>query len=191
MSPRVLLLLLLTLSGCGSAAVTGPNLAASFRQPGIDCAPFARELSGIALYGDADTWWDGASGRYQRSSQPVVGGVLVFRQSGRLPSGHAAVVSELLGARQIHVMQANWVRGELDEDQLVVDVSARNDWTAVRVWYPPAGQMGAGTYATYGFVLPPRPATHDQLARAMHPAARFALDTSGRPPPRARAYAGD
>jgi hypothetical protein len=174
-SLRVLLLVLVAglLSGCGGARRTGPNLGAASYHPGLSCAPFARELSGLALYGDAATWWDGAAGRYGRDRSPVVGGVLVFRRSSRLPSGHVSVVSRILTPRQVLVMQANWVPDELDEDQLVVDVSEDNDWTAVRVWYPPTNQLGASTYSTYGFVLPPRPATHEELARAVRPAAAY------------------
>jgi hypothetical protein len=186
-TPVVALLAALLLAGCGaSRPATGPNLGASYHEPGLSCAPFARELSGIALYGEANTWWNGAAGRYRRSYTPEPGAVLVFRRSARLPSGHVAVVSAVLGPRQMHVIQANWVPDELDVDQLVVDVSEHNDWTAVRVWYPPANQMGGSTYAAWGFILPPRPVGRDELEHAIRPAAAYGLDTTGRPPPRAR-----
>jgi surface antigen len=162
------------------------NGPAPIRQSGLTCAPFARELSGIALYGEAATWWDNAAGTYRRAARPEVGGVLVFRRSSRLPSGHVSVVSRVINARQIEVIQANWVPEQLDQDQLVVDVSERNDWSEVRVWYPPINQIGSHTYSAYGFVLPPRPATYAELSQATRPALRFALDTKGRPPPRAR-----
>ncbi len=177
-----------SLAGCGSSG-TAPTATAGpapIHQSGLTCAPFARELSGIALYGEAASWWDNAAGRYQRSSRPGVGSVLVFRRSARLPSGHVSVVSRVINPRQIEVIQANWVPEQLDQDQLVVDVSERNDWSEVRVWYPPVNQIGSHAYATYGFVLPPRPATYAELARATRPALLFALDTKGRPPPRAR-----
>jgi surface antigen len=184
-------LLAAVLSACASSSPpTGPNLAASSRHPGLTCAPFARELSGIALYGDADTWWDGAAGRYDRASHPTVGSVLVLRRSGRLPSGHVAVVSRLLTPLQVLVIEANWVPGELDEDQLVVDVSERNDWSSVRVWYPPINQLGSFPYPAFGFILPPQPATHEQLVRAVEPAAYYAIDSRGRQPPRARLIGG-
>jgi hypothetical protein len=168
------LLSALALAACGAPS-RPPAASVSYRQPGLTCAPFARELSGVALYGDAADWWVHAVGRYDRSSRPEVGGILVFRRSARLPSGHVSVVSELLGSRQIHVTQANWVSGEMDEDQLVVDVSEMNDWSAVRVWYPPVEALGASTYATYGFILPPHPLTHEILARSARPAAARAL----------------
>jgi surface antigen len=169
------LLLAVGLSACASARPsTGPNLAAASREPGVSCAPFARELSGIALHGEAYTWWSGAAGRYRRSSQPQVGAVLVLARGRRLPSGHVAVVSRLIAPRQVLVIQANWVPDELTEDQLVVDVSPRNDWTAVRMWWPASNALGGRVYAAYGFILPPVPTTHDTLRRAAGPAARLA-----------------
>jgi hypothetical protein len=186
---RVLWLpLVLALAGCGAAERTGPNLAATSSHPGLTCAPFARELSGLALYGDADAWWDEAAGRYTRAGRPEPGAVLVLRRSGRLPTGHVSVVSRLLTPRQILVIQANWVPGELDQDQLVVDVSERNDWSAVRMWYPPINQMGSHVYTAYGFILPPRPASHEELVRAAEPAAVYAIESRGRQPPRARFF---
>jgi surface antigen len=167
----VLLLVALSLGACASDERTGPNLGAARSYPGLNCAPFARELTGLVLRGDAADWWDEASGLYARASTPRVGGVLVFRRSGRLPHGHVSVVSRLLDDRHIHVIQANWVPGELDVDQLVVDISRYNDWSAVRVWYPPTNQMGIHNYATYGFVLPPWPLGHDALATRAEPAA--------------------
>ena len=175
------------LAGCGSSPrAPSSSAGASLRVPGINCAPFARELSGIALYGEADSWWHNAAGRYTRNEQPATGSVLVFRRSSRLRSGHVSVVTRVVGPRQILVTQANWVRGQVDEDQLVVDVSSRNDWSAVRVWYPPTNTLGTHTYTAHGFIHPRRPATYAELARATPIAARYALDTRGRPAPRAR-----
>jgi surface antigen len=177
---------LAALAACGSSGSSGGSMGASTRVPGISCAPFARELSGIALYGEADSWWSQAGGKYPRSDRPVTGGVLVFRRTSRLRSGHVSVVTKLVDRRQILVTQANWVPGQLDEDQLVVDVSGGNDWTEVRVWWPPVNQLGVTPYPTHGFIHPPRPATYAQLAKATPVAARYALDTRGRPAPRAR-----
>jgi len=181
---------LLVLGACASGQQGSRGAGLSSRQAGLQCAPFARELSGIALYGEAADWWDGAEGRYARGQSPMMGSVLVFQRSGRLPSGHVSVVSRVMAARRIEVIQANWVPGQLDEDQLVVDMSEANDWSAVRVWYPPAGQLGAHTYETYGFVLPPYPASRAELARATRPAARLAISSGGRSLPHARLVGG-
>ncbi len=192
MSLRKLLcgLVLLTLGACASSQPGLRGGGFAIRHSGLECAPFARELSGIALYGDAASWWDGAVGRYERSRKPALGGVLVFQPSGRLPSGHVSVVSRIVEPRRIEVIQANWIRGEVDEDQIVVDVSEDNDWSAVRVWYPPIDQLGAHSYETYGFVLPARPATRAELKRAIQPAIRLAVSSQGRAPPRARLVGG-
>lgn len=174
------------LAGCGSSRTASVGSGPSLKVPGISCAPFARELSGIALYGEAESWWQNAAGRYARSERPAPGSVLVFQRSGRLRSGHVSVVTRVVSARQILVTQANWVPGHVDEDQLVVDVSPGNDWSEVRVWYPPTDALGTHIYPAHGFIHPRRSATYAELARATPVAARYALDNRGRPPPRAR-----
>jgi hypothetical protein len=100
--------------------------------------------------------------------------VLVLRRSGRLPSGHVAVVSQLVGRRQILVTQANWVHHRVSEDQPVIDVSAENDWSMVRVWWPPTDEMGVTEYPAYGFIFADQPASHDQLIAATPRAIRVA-----------------
>jgi hypothetical protein len=42
--------------------------------PPLQCVPFARQASGVEIYGDANTWWTQAEGRYPRSSQPAASG---------------------------------------------------------------------------------------------------------------------
>ena len=167
-----LVLLLLTCAGCGShhSAETADGSQAA----PLDCAPFARALSGIQLSGAAADWWAQATGRYERTARPVVGGVLVLRRSGRLPDGHVAVVSQVMGQRTILVTQANWVHHRVAQDQPVIDVSAANDWTVVRVWWPPAGDMGVTEYAAFGFIRGDRAATHEQIAAAVPRAIRLA-----------------
>ncbi len=184
----VALIVLGSLAACGAPSGYRSGSVGSY-VAGISCAPFARELSGVALYGDAADWWDAADGRYNRSNDPRIGSVLVLRREPRLPSGHVSVVSRVLAARQIEVIQANWVPGELDVDQLVVDVSPQNDWSVVRVWWPPVGQLGAHEYEAYGFIHAPGGATHEALAHAAPAAARLSLTSMhGRPPPQARLY---
>ena len=190
MSRALPFVLLLLLAACGSSTPTASyGVGSSTRQAGINCAPFARELSGVALYGDAYGWWDAAPPRYRRGPTPEIGAVLVLRKQDRLPSGHVGVVSAVLGPRQIHLIQANWEPGMVEQDQLVVDVSERNDWSQIRVWYPPTNQMGSHIYRAYGFIAPPQKVTRAELVRATSAATRFAMDTKGRPAPRARLYA--
>jgi hypothetical protein len=170
----VLLAAGLFLSACAGGGSTGGGGAYVGGNVGLECAPFARALTGVQLRGDAYAWWDGAAGRYDRTARPATGSVLVFRRDERLPYGHVAVVSRVLSARQIVVTQANWVHHRVTEDQPVVDVSAANDWTLVRVWWPPAGQMGSHEYPAYGFIRPDRALSHDEIATATPRAIRLA-----------------
>ena len=140
----------------------------------VECAPFARALSGVQLRGAAADWWAQAEGRYTRTRQPSPGAVLVFRRSARLADGHVAVVSRIEGDRRILVTQANWVRDRVIAGMPVIDISPDNDWTLVRVWWPPSGQMGTSAYPTDGFILPDRPTSHDQLVADTPRAIRMA-----------------
>ena len=155
------LLLAAAVSGCGSAP---PLISSGGSSEAIECAPYARQASGIQLYGDAAAWWDEAAGRYARSDQPQPGAVLVFRRSGRLPYGHVSVVKGLSSGREIIVTQANWVHHHIARGEPVVDVSPGNDWSAVRVWWAPSGQLGTTVYPTFGFVGPAGAQTSDQVA---------------------------
>ena len=56
------------------------------------CAPYAREVSGIDIHGNANTWWSQAEGHYERGSTPRVGAVLAFRATSRMRVGHVATV---------------------------------------------------------------------------------------------------
>lgn len=95
------ILLLLALAACGSRSPDGPQVGDYIGgSVPLDCAPFARALSGIRLSGAAADWWSQADGRYTRGDSASIGSVLVLRRSGRLPSGHVAVVSQVLGRRQ-------------------------------------------------------------------------------------------
>jgi hypothetical protein len=159
-----LLLLALTggaLSACGSTR--GP-IAAGYGYEASDgyqsCVPYARARSGIELRGDGWQWWEAAAGRYDRNQRPRPGAVLVLQRTSRLRDGHVAVVARVMGPREIRVDHANWasggLKGRVARDQLVVDVSAANDWSAVRVWYPPAAVVGNTVFPAYGFVHPTR-----------------------------------
>jgi len=173
----LILLTALVLAACGSRGHTGAQAGDYVGgSVAVECAPFARALSGVQLWGPAADWWYQAEGRYARSDSPSVGGVLVLERSSRLPSGHVAVVSQVLGQREILVTQANWVRHRVTQDQPVIDVSAANDWSTVRVWWPPSSGMGVADYAAHGFIRADRPATHDQLAAATPRAIRIAAN---------------
>ena len=175
-------LLVLGLGACARrASLPGAPPDATALPADVSCVPFARALSGIALAGDAHRWWAAAEGRYRRSQRPSPGAVLVFARTRRLPQGHLAVVVREIGAREVSVAHANWgsgvERGRVREDQAVVDVSPRNDWTLVRVWHPPTGMLGVTAFPTHGFILPLVAADPARLAARVPEAARAAAGT--------------
>ena len=48
--------------------------------PGVlQCVPYARNVTGIRIYGDAHTWWGQAAGKYPRGHEPRVGAVMAIR----------------------------------------------------------------------------------------------------------------
>ena len=153
---------LLGLTGC--ASTESPVSGAAVGNVPLECAPFARAVSGVELRGAAADWWPQAEGRYPRTQTAAVGSVLVFRRSTRLPDGHVAVVSRVLSDRRILATHANWVRHRVSGDVPVIDVSPGNDWTRVRVWWPPTNQMGVTEYATFGFIEAKSPSEHDQIS---------------------------
>lgn len=142
----------------------------------LQCVPFARELSGIRLWGNAADWWRRAEGRYARSRHPEVGAVMVFRRTERLRYGHLAVVTQVLSDRQILVTHANWTPHRIARDASVRDVSPNNDWSLVRVWWPPTGRMGITDYPTHGFILSNDPASPQQLTAATPQAIETAMN---------------
>ena len=135
------------------------------------CAPFARFFSGIKLFGDAWTWWEQASGKYAKGFTPDAGAVLVFKPYGPMSHGHVAVVSQVLTDRIIQVTHANWSplagkRGQVEQDVTVVDVSPSGDWSQVKVWYDPSGDLGRTVYPTYGFIYGAADAAKSAVATA-------------------------
>ncbi len=118
------------------------------------CVPYARNLSGINIRGNAETWWGQAKNLYQRGAQPAIGAVMAFSKTSRLPMGHVAVVSEVVSPREVMVDHANWHRNEVSLKMAVVDVSPRNDWSEVRLESNP-GALGS-IYPVTGFIYPKR-----------------------------------
>lgn len=129
--------------------------AAGARSWGISCVPYARQVSGILVPGNAWQWWENAAGLYARGDRPEPGSVLNFRANGRMRLGHVAVVTRVVNAREIIVDQANWPNagmvGGVTHDTAVVDVSEANNWSAVRVELGHRAEFGS-VYPTYGFI---------------------------------------
>jgi hypothetical protein len=136
------------------AALPEPTIEKAAKR--LFCVEYARAISGLNIFGDAKYWWGRAKNLYARASHPLEEAVMVFSGSSRLKRGHLAVVSKIVSPREIRVEQANWLnRGEIDHDTPILDVSANNDWSKVRVWDVPSRQFGTRVYAISGFILKP------------------------------------
>ncbi len=119
----------------------------------IQCVAFAKQDAGIDISGNARDWWSRAAGVYDRGHHPEAGSVLSFRETGRMPLGHVAVVSATIDSRTIEIDQSHWNSRGITRDVEVKDVSENNDWTAVRVQLTHGGEYGS-IYPTHGFIYP-------------------------------------
>ena len=117
------------------------------------CVTFARMYSGIQLFGNAATWWSQAVGKYTRGNAPQTGAVMVFKAIGSMRAGHVATVSQVVSDRIVKVTHANWSNpGQVERDVEVMDTSAKNDWSSVRVWFRGLHDLGTHSYPVYGFI---------------------------------------
>lgn len=185
-------LLLLGACSSGPADVGAPGGAAGlFPVPAytggedfIWCVPYARQVSGVQIRGDAHTWWDQAAGRYERGTRPAPYAVLALKRDRHLGGGHIGVVTGILGPREIRVSHANWgwtaaTRGRVYTHMPAVDVSEGNDWSRVRFEHPAVGAFGR-VYAAHGFIYPHGSGPDVRVAAAeaapSSPAAASSLD---------------
>jgi surface antigen len=149
------LVLVFVASAGGATQTTGVSQAQAYWQ----CVPIARMLSGIEIRGDAHTWWGQANGRYERGRAPKRGAVLAFKPYGAMRLGHVAAVSKVIDDRTILVTHSNWStingrRGQIERNVRVVDASDNNDWSRVKVWYAPLGDIGTTVWPVHGFIYP-------------------------------------
>jgi len=141
----------------GAAIVSGGAEGGKSLPPYLQCVPYARQVSGIQIYGDAHTWWGQAEGRYERGRTPKVGAVMNLRPHGNSRLGHVATVSKIVDSRTILIRHANWSpingrRGQIEDNVRAVDVSENNDWSKVRIWYAPIKALGGAEWPLYGFI---------------------------------------
>ena len=130
--------------------------------PYLQCVPYARQISGVQIYGDAHTWWGQAEKRYARGSEPRVGAVMNLRPHGGSRLGHVAAVSKIIDSRTILIRHSNWSpingrRGQIEDNVRAVDVSDNNDWSKVRIWYAPIKALGGAEWPLYGFIYNEKP----------------------------------
>ncbi len=137
----------------------------------IQCVAFAKQDAGIEIRGNARDWWNRAAGIYERGSVPEPGSVLSFRETGRMPLGHVAVVSARIDERTIVIDQSHWNSRGITRNVEVKDVSEYNDWSLVRVQLTSGGAFGS-IYPTHGFIYPRPDSSHDAPAEVT-PAAEF------------------
>lgn len=152
------LVLLLFAAACstGGGRFDTPMAAGRYVGEPMQCVPYARQQSGIAIRGDAHSWWPQAEGRYGRGSMPAPGAVLVLAATPRMRHGHVAVVRQVIDSRHIDVTHSNWgsdrkTRSMIYDRMRAEDVSPRNDWTSVRFWNMHTGAFGF-PYAALGFI---------------------------------------
>ncbi len=151
---------------------------------GLQCVPFARALTGVTIFGDAHTWWGQAEGKYERGNKPKVGAVMAFIPHGNMRLGHVAAVRKILDKRTLLISHANWstidgMRGHIEEDVRVIDVSEDNDWSRVRVWYTPNSALGGNEWPLHGFIYPEKTRKEKEARAAL--ASVLAKTPSARP----------
>lgn len=144
------------LAGCASTSFNTPNAKGYYASSPEQCVPYARQVSGIPLYGDAYTWWAQANPPLIRSQYPSPNAVLVLARTNAMRHGHVAVVKTILGTRDITVTHSNWGwnrknRRIIYESVRAQDVSPANNWTQIRFWSYETGAFGR-PYAAYGFI---------------------------------------
>jgi surface antigen len=125
----------------------------------LNCVQYVQHVTNLGLHGDGGDWWDNAEGVFARGEAPKAGAVMVFSRTDNLPYGHVAVVRAVQNKRSILVDHANWSpihgrRGQVEKGVRVIDVSADNDWSEVRVWYAPTHDVGSTVYPLNGFIYP-------------------------------------
>jgi len=135
-------------------------LSAPVEASRLQCVQYARIVANMPLKGDAWTWWDKARrAKFARGHVPEIGAVVVFRKTEHLRRGHVAVVSSVVGDREVLIDHANWAsrraeRGRVETGVRMIDVSPNNDWSQVRVWHGPSATFGKRVYPAYGFIYP-------------------------------------
>ncbi len=82
---------------------------------------------------------------------------MAFRPSGGMTLGHVAAVSKVIDNRTVLLDHANWSpidgrRGQIERGVKAIDVSPANDWSEVRVWYAPLGDVGTTAWPVAGFI---------------------------------------
>lgn len=137
-----------------AASTATARQAAQAPQRRIQCVQYVVANSEFRVRGNARDWWHNARDVHARGNTPEPGSVLSFRSVKSMPLGHVAIVSRVVSSREILIDHANWTRGAISRSHSVIDVSPRNDWTAVRVAVKPGADVTTHgkVYPTDGFI---------------------------------------
>ncbi len=119
----------------------------------LQCVTYARAVSDVDQRGNAYSWWAQAEGRYARGDTPRVGAVMAMPSFAGMRNGHVAKVSKVISDREILLDHANWSRpGMVERNVRAIDVSAKGDWSRVRIWHAASRDLGITSYPVSGFI---------------------------------------
>lgn len=146
----------LLLTACAGKSFDTPDGKGYYASSPVQCVPYARQASGIQIYGDAHTWWTQANPPLIRRHYPVSGDVLVLARTNTMRHGHVAVVRNVLGNRDIMVTHSNWGNNRKNrriiyESVRAQDVSPQNNWSQIRFWNYDTKAFGR-PYTAMGFI---------------------------------------
>ena len=146
----------LLLTACAGKRFDTPNAKGYYASSPVQCVPYARQASGLQLYGDGHTWWTQANPPLIRRNYPVPGDVLVLARTNAMRHGHVAVVKAVLGTRDIMLTHSNWGNNRKNrriiyESVRAQDISPANNWTQIRFWNYDTAAFGR-PYAALGFI---------------------------------------
>ena len=142
----------------------------------LQCVAYARQVTGVAIRGNANTWWGQAANLYARGNAPKAGAILAFKSIPGMRAGHVAVVSEIVNDREVLLDHANWsYRGGVEHGARAIDVSEAGDWSKVRVWYGKTHELGTRVNPTFGFIYPEDTVAAPLEIAQAKPAIKFAL----------------
>lgn len=145
------------------------------------CVAYVHAHSAFRIQANAHLWWARAAGIHARGSVPEAGSVLSFRSVRGMPLGHVALVSRVVDEREIEIDHNNWLGVGPVRGASVIDVSPRNDWTAVRVANRAGAKVYGRVYPTDGFIHARAPGSEPPMVAARPPG-----DAPRREPLRAR-----
>lgn len=118
----------------------------------IQCVAYVHSASDFKIHGDAKYWWGRAAGLYERGSIPEKDAVLAFKPVRRMRLGHVAIVNRIIDSRTITINQAHWGENRVVHDVKVIDISPKNNWSAVRVELAHNKGNYGSIYPTHGFI---------------------------------------